>query len=797
MSRTTGPGSPGAAAAALLLAALALSPGADAFPAGAAGPAAVASPPAAADAAVVTGTVTDPAGKPVAGAVVAASGGAEAVTGPDGRYRLPVAAGSVTLTAVAAGRLAATRTLAAGRGETRVDFVLAAPPRRTEEIVVQAVRADPETPITKTDISRQELERRNTGPEMPTLLEDVPSVTQYSETGSGSGYNYLSLRGIGTTRINYTLDGVPLAEPEDSNLYFVDFADLASSLDSVQVQRGVGTSSAGPASFAGSVNFASLPLTDTREISARLGLGSFGTGRASVGVQTGRIGPGIKLYVRGSWQETDGFRDHSGVAQRSLFFGAEHESEGSFFKLFGFVGRERTEEAFLAADAATLETNLRANPLSPEERDAFGQQFVQAQFTRFLGTSSVTLQGFYNGAGGWYRLWDSPEKAQLWQYGLDWTNLGGALTFKGRWDRFSLTANANVADFSSRHVRDVVDGPRSYENHGYKNEVNAFAKLGWDSGRWHLYGDAQVRWARFRYAGDIDIGSVSWTFFNPKVGVRWDLSKATALYASVGRTTREPARGDLFSGEDNPSVRYDLTAVKPEKVTAVELGVEARAGAVKAHVNLFAMEFRDEIALTGELSDIGLPLRRNAPRSFRRGLEWDVAYAPAPALRLRTTGSLNWSRISDWTQYLDVYDAAGSWVDSVPREYHDVEPLLTPPVVVNLEAGWSATPWLDLGATGRWVSRAWLDNTDTAGLETPSWFRLDAEATADLSGWIAVGHPRLKVVVDNVLDSRRLFASGYSYLYLTRDAGGESETGIPYYYPLATRSVRALLDLSF
>ena len=163
-------------------------------------------------------------------------------------------------------------------------------PRRTEEVVVQAVRADADTPVTKTDVPRAEIERKNLGQDVPALLADLPAMTYYSDTGLGNGYSYVSMRGVGPTRINFTLDGVPLNEPEDGTLYFVDFGDLGSSVESLQVQRGVGTSAAGVASFVGSVNFASLDLAEETGTTARFTVGSFGTERATVGVQTGRLG---------------------------------------------------------------------------------------------------------------------------------------------------------------------------------------------------------------------------------------------------------------------------------------------------------------------------------------------------------------------------------------------------------------------------------------------------------------------------------------------------------------------------
>ena len=672
-------------------------------------------------------------------------------------------------------------------------------PRRVEEIVVQAVRADADTPVTKTDVSREEIAEKNVGQEMPALLADLPSMTYYSDTGLGNGYAYVSMRGIGPTRINFTLDGVPLNEPEDGTLYFVDFADLGSSVESLQVQRGVGTSTAGVASFAGSVNFASLDLAETTGTTARFSLGSFGARRATAGFQSGRLGDsGFKAYVRGSHQATDGFRENSAIQQTSVYAGLSHESERGYFKLFGFLGREKSQSAYYAVEPAILEEDIRFNPLTPDDKDRFGQQFVEAQYTRFLSeTTSLAGQVFVNDAGGWYRLWNS-SKTALREYGLDWTNLGASLTYKTRLGPVGLTWGVQGSDFGSTRTRDIVGGERSYLNDGNKSEASAFVKLSQDSGPWHFYGDAQLRWARFRYEGNVDLEPVSWTFFNPKLGVRRDVGTSLSVYASAGLTSREPGRGDLLLGEENASVVHDLTAVKPEKVVAVELGTAWKSDPLSAQLNLYDMEFRDEIALTGEQSEVGLSIRRNADRSFRRGLEWDVRWQPRKVFAVRFTGNWSWNRIRSWTQFYDVTNEAGEWTGTTSRTFQDVEPVLSPPFAGSVIVEGSPLAWLTLGATTRYVAASWLDNTNARGIATPDWWKVDLSANVDLSRFVKVGNPRVRLLVDNVLDDRRIWPNGYSYLYATRDgAGTESLAGTPYFFPMATRNVTVVLDLGF
>ena len=748
----------------------------------------------------VAGIVTVEGAGPIAGAVVSIVGTAWSTTADDaGRYRLELGPGAYRLRVTVDGLAPAERAFrVSNAGWAKVDVVLDPTSRFSDEVTVVAVRATDETPVSKTDLTREQISQLNFGQEMPFLLKAVPSLTQYSDSGLGAGYSYIYLRGIPQTRMNMTLDGVPLNEAEDSALYFVDFGDFASSVGSIQVQRGVGTSTAGAASFAGSINFASLDLADTRQVSARLGVGAFGTTQASVALQSGALGPGIRIYARGSYQATDGFRDHSGVTQASTFFGASQQSGRSYWKVFGFVGREKTQLAFLAADEATLETNLRANPMSPEERDEFGQQFVQAQYHRALGTATeMSVQAYYNGAGGWYRIWSDPARTTLNEYSLDWGMVGAATTVRHAQGPLSLTWGLYLNDFDSTHAREVVGGAPDYENHGHKNEVNTFGKIGYDVGPWHLYGDAQVRWARFAYDGDIEVGDVSWTFFNPRAGARYALSQHWSLYGSVGRGMREPARSDMFAGQDNPTVAYDLEAVRPERVVDVEGGVEYSSARFHLQANAYDMEFRDEIALTGELSEIGLPLRRNVDRSYRRGVEIDLAWQPVAPVTIRHTANVSRNRIREWVQFYDVYDPAGNLLGSEPRAYDDVAPLLAPAYVGNLAVEWSAPHGVTLGAAGRYVSSGFLDNANTPGYTTPPWFNLDATAGIDLAPVLRAGSPRVRILVTNVLDRRDQFPAGYSYLYLTRDGIGPGVlAGTAYYYPLATRSFVVTLDLS-
>ena len=749
---------------------------------------------------VVRGTVRAAAGAPVAGAAVAADGATGTKTDEAGRFAITLSRGAHVLRVTHASFLPATRSLDVQGPIDGMDLVLDLLSRFSEQVVVSAVRADADAPVTKRDLDRTEIESLNSGQEMSFLLKQVPSLTQYSDAGSATGYSYMYLRGIPQTRMNITLDGVPLNEPEDSAFYFANFGDFANAVQSIQVQRGVGTSTVGASSFVGSINFASIDFKEKPEADIRVSSGSFGTNHVSATAQSGRLNGGFKIYAQAAYQDTNGFRDHSGITQQSLYVGASHDSDTSYFKVFGFLGRERTSEAFLAADEDTLAQNLRSNPLGPDERDDFRQGFLTAQYHRALSpTSELSIQGYYNGASGWYRIRDAV--AGLYQYGLDWRSLGATATFHTTRKAIDFTWGAHVNNFESQHARDIVDGPHEYTNHGFKDELNSFAKLTYTTGHWHHYADLQVRWAHFRYDGDVPLGSVSWTFFNPKVGTRFDLGRGVSVYGSVGRAGREPARSDMLQGEDNASLPYDLTAVTPERVVNVESGIEIVRPNFSVQLNTYFMEFRNEIAQTGELSEIGLPLRRNVDQSFRRGVEIDLTWRPWKPLKLHHTATYSYNRINSWTQFYDIYDATGTWLTGTNLTHTNVTPLLTPAVLLSLSADYAPASWLTLGGSGRYVGQSHLDNTGDPAYVAQGYFGLDAVATIDLAILMHLSSrtsPHLRIQADNLLDNRAMFPNGYSYLYFTQDnAGRLAPGGIRYFYPLATRSIVVMLDLKF
>jgi iron complex outermembrane receptor protein len=688
---------------------------------------------------ILSGVVFDPNHQPVANAQVAIENVQKATTAADGRFRFDVPQGTYTLRVTEAGFQPQTVTATAG-----AEVTITLRPLLAENIVVSGIRAQAETPVTKSDLGRADIERDYYGQDIPLLLRDTPSISAYAEGGvGGAGYSYITVRGISSSRINFTLDGVPLADSEDMAAYFVDFPDLAHSLDSIQVQRGAGTSTFGAGAFGGSVNLESVAPSQDSSTDVWLGGGSFGTKLANVGFQSGALPGGFSLYGRLSVQETDGYRDHSGTRGHNLFFSATRQGEDSQLKLTGFAGHEYQQNSYFAADIGTLDTDLRANPMSPNERDSFGYNLAHIEYLRSNMTASVFFQRGY----GWYRLYDDDVALiGLRQYGLDGLLIGSMVT----WSTPHANYGVHLNEFRREHTRDLIGGPRDYYNYGTKSEANAFAKFNWDMGRWLFYSDNQLRTTNFHYHGDIAIDPIRWTFFNPKVGVRYG-----NFYASAGLSRREPARNDLFQGEDNATIAHDLHAVRPERLLDFEAGWEMHSARGSISSNIYVMNFHNEIAATGELSDIGLPLRRNVDRSYRRGIEINASWQLAPKLQVRGNASFSRNRIHHWLDLVNV------------------QPLLTPTMILNPAIEYTPSARLSFGAVGRYVSKSFLDNTENNALVTPPFFVVDATANYR---WI-------RLQVNNLLNRKRVFPSGYAF------------DGVSYLYPLASRN--AVLTLHF
>ena len=629
--------------------------------------------------------------------------------------------------------------------------------RELGSVIISAVRGAPDAPVSRKTLSREEVEERYFGQDVPMVLQGAaPSLTAHSETGTYWGYSYIRLRGVDQSRLNLTLDGIPLNDPEDQVLYFANFPDLANSIQSVQVQRGVGTSTNGTAAYAGSINMESIsPDVGPATGGVTLEAGAFGSRRLAVDYRSGLLPGRLAVYGRLSALETDGYRYHSGVRGRSAFLSAGYFGDRDVVKLTATAGYMRDTMAYLGVPEAELAVDRRINPLSPRERDGFGEQLAALSYTRMLGPSSSLATTVYRiSASGDYDV----EVDSLWNFNLDfvWYGVTSAWSYRQGALRVDLGVNANSYSRDHHAYEQPMLNDPLYFNTGHKRDQSGFAKVAYTVGKTTVFGDLQARHASFSYTPDpAEAGmrdmSISWSFLNPKVGLSYQATRPLSIYASYGSTGREPTRSDMFAGEDNldaasAAALGGLDRVRPERVHDVELGATYEGSTLRVQANLYSMDFRDEIAPIGELTLMGSPLRRNVARSFRRGLEVDASYRGIPRLLLSGNATISQNRIREYT------DSTGA----APVTYHDVQPLLTPSFQGAGRARLALTNWLGLSVEGRYQGESFLRNTGDRRFMLPAAGNLDASVE-----WkIPRGRSSLVVRGNNLTNSRG-YGSGY------------------------------------
>lgn len=651
-----------------------------------------------------------------------------------------------------------------------------------EAVTVSAIRARGEAPISQKTLGLRDIEERHHGQDIPMLLQGTPSLTIKSETGTPWGYSYIRLRGMEHRRINFTLDGIPLNDPEDHVLYFADFPDLGNSIQSVQLQRGVGTSSNGVAAYAGSVNMESVSLaTSRRGLDAQLQTGAFDSHRASAEYTSGMLDSRFAFYARASALRTNGYRRHAGIDARSAFFSGAWFGERDVVKLITTVGLFADTMAYTGASLAQIAQDRRYNPLRPDETDRFVEQVSGLTWIRSLRAgSSLSTMLYRVSAGGAYEVCidrcDEPV-ADLWRFNLDfaWYGLTSTWSYERSGIRLDLGANGNTyARDHHAYARPDVVNPL-YLNTGHKRDASGFAKVSWDAGAATLFGDVQARAARFRYEPDAQAGiaerAIDWRFLNPKAGITWRLAPAWSLYSSYGVNTREPSREDMFAGFDNLDTSNEafvgsLDRVAPERAHDLEAGIRAQGNRVSLQANVFDMRFRNEILPIGELSYIGTPLRKNVPRSHRRGVEVDAAADIGSAWRLSGNATMMTSLIREFT------DRDGVTHRNVPA-------LLTPRFQSAQRITWRPVPMLALTTEGRYTSHSQLTNTNDPGLRLPADYVVDGRAAATF------GRYEVSLFGGNLGNSR-----GYS-------TGNVSSSGTPRYFVLAPRNAHLMIRALF
>lgn len=521
--------------------------------------------------------------------------------------------------------------------------------------VVITYAADEATPITFQNIHGEALQLKSVGQEPSFLLQETPSMTQYSDAGHSNGYSYFRLRGIDQTRINISLDGVPLNEPEDQGAYFSNYADILNSVRKVQIQRGVGTSKNGVASFAGSVQLFTPSLYEPRRTTIGASYGSFNSLRTF-----GEFNSGVKnnkaFYARVSEVYTDGYKHHSSNHSQSAFLSGGYFTEKSKWKANVLMGYQRNELAWLGVSDSLIKADPKTNG-NANENDQFFQGLAQVVNYRTLGPKTqLQSSAYYTFVQGDYdfdlnNFLGLPSTNEMYNYAFTSHLMGFFSNISHSWKNTKLITGIHGNLYNREHLGSEASLGQLYVNTGFKNEMSAFAKLEHNYKRFHFLADLQFRHTHFEYDGSVVLDRYNWNFINPKAGVSYQASKGLQFYYGVGRTGREPTRNDIFGGNDDllaDSSGNALTFIdEAEYVVDHELGFRYASKKWRLNANLFHMSFDNEILLNGQFGPNGLALTTGVEQSTRSGLELDAWYKVSKWMVLTNRSSYSYSRIQE------------------------------------------------------------------------------------------------------------------------------------------------------
>ncbi|TGE19953.1 TonB-dependent receptor [Hymenobacter elongatus] len=784
----------------------------------------------------VSGTVNDArSGAPLPGATIVLDGMVVGATDAIGRFAVPaVPAGSHELRITFLGYEALARQVQGQAAAQQLTTALQPGGVLTGEALVTATRANERTATTYTTVTKEELEKRNFGQDLPYLLDQTPSVVVSSDAGTGIGYTGIRVRGTDIAGINVTINGVPLNDAESHGAFFVNLPDLASSASSIQVQRGVGTSQNGGSAFGASINIGTLDFRREAYGETQNTHGSYNTWKNNVSFGTGLIGGRFTLDGRLSRLRTDGYIDRAESDLKSYYFAAGYQQKGTSLKFITFSGREKTYQAWNGVPEDSLRTNRRHNDFTYDNQtDNYQQNHYQLHFSQDLGPDWSLGAALHLTRGlGYYEEYKTEEA--LADYGIAPLTLGGTVIensdlIRRKWldnyfygatyalnyqpaqtdGRLSATLGGGWNRYDGDHYGEVIWAryagtseirQRYYFNEARKTDFNVFLKATYQvMPRLGLFGDVQLRTIDYRIKGlDDDQRDVTtraeYTFFNPKAGLTYTLSETQNVYASFAVGQREPVRTDFT---DRPAT----DRAKAERLHDVEAGYRFRSirstetsPMWRAELTYFFMDYRNQLVATGQLNDVGTALRTNIPSSYRTGIELSAGAGWLQnRLTLSTTLTVSRNQLREFREVVAIYDENYTVVGTQETELRNSTISYSPAVVSGSSVEGEPLKGLRVAVLYKTVSRQFLDNsaTDTRSIKPYQVADLRVRYTLR-PAWVK--EIELGLLVNNLF-SREYVANGYTFGGIYQP--GTDRQSFNYFYPQATRNFLASVGVKF
>ncbi|WP_426670005.1 TonB-dependent receptor [Mucilaginibacter sp. McL0603] len=773
----------------------------------------------------ISGKVTDQTGAPLPGATVTINPANTTISDGNGKYQLSnVPNGNYTLKVTYIGYLPFEKAVVL-TVNTILNISLNNSTTLTEEITVSATRASNNSPTAFTNLSKKDIDKNNSGRGFEYLLEQTPSTVVTSNAGAGVGYTSIRIRGSDATRTNVTLNGIPINDAEDQGVYFVDLPDLASSVDNIQVQRGVGTSTNGAGAFGASINIQTTTRHDTAYAELNNSAGSYGTVKNTVAVGTGLLGGHFSFDGRLSRMNSDGYIDRAFSHLKSYFLTGAYYGKNSVLRLNVFSGHEQTYQAWDGVPQDSVNAgNRRYNELGyinssnsyyKNQTDNYTQNYYQLLYNQQI-TSKLSFSGalHYTKGYGYYEEYKNAEP--LANYGVTPVVVGGKTIdttdlVRRLWlnnDFYGLTYNLNYKpddklnmilggaynEYKGAHYNNIewtqesTNIPPDYEyerDNAKKTDFNVFGRAEYHTGKVLLYGDMQYRHIYYSFLGfnaalNSAQQSVELNFFNPKVGITYEIDPHSNVYASLAVGNHEPNRSDYTgsSPQDRP---------KPENLKDLEVGYRFSGPAFSASINGFYMLYKNQLVLTGKLDTVGEAIRTNIKDSYRAGIEASAKVKIAEPLNWSINATLSTNKVKNFPQYLQNYDTGT--LDLV--QYKKTDIAYSPDFVGSSVISYRLVKNGEVAFITKYVSRQYLDNTSTQSRSLDGYLVNDVRLNYNfkIKGVKNVG---VGLLVNNIF-SKKYQSDGATY----PDIEGGKVVNYNYFFPQAPINFLASLNLKF
>lgn len=631
---------------------------------------------------------------------------------------------------------------------TTLDFGLQTSTYMSDEVLIVATRVPDNSPTTFKNLDKEEIGKTNLGQDLPMLLEMMPSTVSSSDAGAGVGYTALRIRGSDMTRINVTINGIPYNEAESHGVYWVNIPDFASSIDNIQVQRGVGTSTNGAAAFGASINLQTTTLNANPYAEINSSFGSFNTFKNNLRFGTGLMNGKFTIDGRLSKISSDGYIDRAFSDLKSFYVSAAYYGQNSILKLNVFSGTEHTYQAWGGVPKELLETNRTFNPYTyKNETDNYQQDHYQLLFTQKLSSAfQLNAALHYTHGEGYYEQFKEGrdfddylitpivignetinEMDLIQQKWLDNDFYGATYSLKYEKENLNLILGGAWNKYIGDHFGEVIWSEyavnidkdyRWYENTGKKRDFNIFAKANYQlSEKITIYADMQFRSIKFNIEGTHDdlrdiSQSRNFDFLNPKAGVYYKIDRKSSAYASLAFSNREPSRSNYRDADANYTP-------KSERLIDYEIGYKYKNQKLVIEANGFFMDYKDQLVLTGKINDVGAAIMTNVADSYRLGFEFVGGYQITPSLKWEVSATLSENKVKDFVSYIDSWDPPYKQIEET---YSKTDLSFSPNLIFGNMFTITAVKNLSFSLSSKYVSRQYIDNTSNLDRSIDAYF---------------------------------------------------------------------------